>query len=54
MIKGTRKASEHVTYTFTEQEFKDLLGIGDDPQGVLTVGVSFAAHTVTVTMSAAP
>ena len=50
MIKGTRTAPVYDTYTFGEQEFKNLLGIGDDPHGVLHVDVSFAGRTVTVTM----
>jgi hypothetical protein len=50
MIKGTRKTTEYVTYTFGEQEFKDLLGI-DDPAGVLVVQTDFYQRTITVTMS---
>lgn len=51
MIKGTRRSPGYITYTFGEQEFKKLLGIGDDPHGVLTVEVSFSKRAVTVTMS---
>lgn len=50
MIKGISKAAERTTYTFGEQEFKDLLGIGDDPAGVLLVHSSLSGRTITVTM----
>jgi hypothetical protein len=51
MIKGTRTTPEYITYTWSEDEFKQLLGIGDDPHGVLTVDASFTSRTITVTMS---
>jgi hypothetical protein len=51
MIKRTRQGPEYTTYTFSVQEFKDLLGIGDDPAGVLLVQADFSARTITVTMS---
>lgn len=50
MIKGTRQSPAYTTYTFTEEEFKRLLGIEADPDGVLTVETDFAALTLTVTM----
>lgn len=54
MIKSVSKAPQYTMYTFGEQEFKDLLGIGDDPAGVLIVTTSYGNQKVTVTMSPAP
>ena len=50
MIKGIRKSPEYTTYTYEEQEFKDLLGIGNDPDGVLAVHADFTRQVITVTM----
>lgn len=54
MIKSVSKTPQYTTYTYGEQEFKDLLGIGGDPSGVLLVRTSYEDRTVTVTMSPTP
>lgn len=42
----------YVTWTFSEAEFKEMLGI-TDPESILQVQVSFVSRAVTVTLSPA-
>jgi hypothetical protein len=51
MEKVIKRHSEYITYVYPITEFKQLLGIGDDPHGILTVDVNFYTRKVTVTMS---
>lgn len=49
MAEKRVKRSEWTVWEFTEDEFKQLLGI-TDPEGVLQVAVSFSNRTVSVTL----
>lgn len=51
MEKGIDKSPEYRTYTFDEKEFKEKLGISDDPAGILLVRVDFGTNKIQVMMS---